>query len=77
VVAGGLSFQRNGALYPNQYGPNETISGAAVGAGLEAKAGPLRLTPTIRFTHWRGDYGSRGANLVNRNQVEVMIGLTF
>jgi hypothetical protein len=49
--------------------------GIAAAAGLYMHAGPMRITPAIRYTHWardRRDYGGP-----YRNQAEVLVGFSF
>ena len=76
-VVGGGSFQRNDILQAVQVGPTKTATGFAFGAGLEAKLRLIRVSPEIRYTRWTSDFSFRGANLVHRNQVEFLVGITF
>jgi hypothetical protein len=48
------------------------VVGAAFGAGVARKAGPLSIAPAFRYTRWgfRIDGGSR-------NQIEILMGLWF
>ncbi len=74
---GGGSFQRNDLLRAFQVGPSATTSGFVFGGGVEAKMGFIRLGPEVRYTRWTGDFSFRGFDLVNRNQLEVLVGATF
>ncbi len=76
-AVGGGSFQRNDLLRAFQVGPSETASGFVIGGGVEAKLGLIRLGPEMRYTRWTTDFSFRGFNLVNRNQLEILVGLTF
>jgi len=54
--------------------------GATFGAGVEFKAGWLRLTPEFRYTRWGSEnFRDPVASLLrtNKNQGDFMIGLTF
>jgi len=75
-LVGGVSFQRNDVLIPFQIGSDST-KGVALGAGIEGKFGPIRLSPELRYTHWSGDLASRSYDLKNRSQLEFLVGLTF
>lgn len=54
--------------------------GATFGAGIEFKAGWLRLTPELRYTRW-GSENFRdpiaGLLRTNKNQGDFLLGLTF
>jgi len=76
-AVGGGSFERNDILHAVQVGPTATSTGFVFGAGVEAKVSLVRLVPEIRFTRWTGDFGFCGANLVHRNQLEFLLGITF
>jgi hypothetical protein len=76
-AVGGGSFQRNELLRAFQVGPSETTSGFVLAGGVEARLGLIRLGPEIRYTRWTGDFSFRGFNLVNHNQLEILVGLTF
>jgi hypothetical protein len=76
-AVGGASFQRNDILHAVQAGPADTTTGMVFGAGVEAKLSVIRLVPEIRYTRWTGDFSFRGANLVHRNQLEFLLGITF
>ena len=49
--------------------------GIAGAAGLEMRAGPLKIAPAIRYTHWGPDRRSNGGPV--RNQAEALVGLSF
>jgi hypothetical protein len=56
--------------------------GIAASAGLRLRAGPLRLSPEVRFTRWTGrafdEQGSRGFSVQSlQNQVDLLVGLSF
>ncbi len=48
--------------------------GVAAAAGLEMRAGPMGVTPAIRYTHWAPD---RQAGGPVRNQLEAAVGFSF
>jgi hypothetical protein len=77
-IAAGLSFTRSELLQAFQIGPTKTASGFAAGSGLEISLPKIHLSPEIRFTRWRaGDLGTDQYKIVNRNQLEFLVGLTF
>jgi hypothetical protein len=49
--------------------------GITAAAGVEIRAGPMRIAPAIRYTHWTPDRRDYGGPL--RNQVEALVGLSF
>lgn len=52
--------------------------GLTAGAGLELRAGRLRLLPEIRYTHWTANIsGPRGVLRLAPNQAEVLLGVLF
>jgi len=58
----------------------ENDIGATFGAGIEFKAGWLRLTPEFRYTRWGSEnFRDPVASLLrtNKNQGDFMLGLTF
>ena len=58
----------------------DTDIGATFGAGVEFKAGRLRLTPEFRYTRWGSEnFRDPVASLLrtNKSQGDFMIGLTF
>jgi hypothetical protein len=48
--------------------------GVSAGAGLQMRAGPMKIAPGVRYTHWadRRDFGGPF-----RNQAEVLVGFSF
>lgn len=49
--------------------------GMTAGAGVEMRAGPMRIAPAFRYTHWapdRQDYGGP-----YRNQAEALVGFSY
>jgi hypothetical protein len=55
-------------------------TGVAVGAGLDAKLPIIRLAPEVRYTRLGANFfeGGAGASLASqRNQVELLLGVTF
>lgn len=54
-------------------GPSSvTVVGAAFGAGMTRKMGPLTIAPAFRYTRW-----SIRMDGVSRNQIEILLGLWF
>jgi hypothetical protein len=54
--------------------------GGTFGAGVEARLGPVRLKPEIRYTRWRADAGDTGSQFdlrSNPNQIDVLLGIGF
>jgi hypothetical protein len=49
--------------------------GVATAAGLKMHAGPMRITPSIRYTSWAPDKRASGGPV--RNQAEVLVGFSF
>lgn len=76
-LVGGGSFERNELLRAAQVGPATTTTGFVAGGGMEARVRWLRLSPEVRYTHWTGDFGFRGANLTHRDEVEFLVGVAF
>lgn len=79
-IAGGLipAGQLSGNQPPEL--TRRTAHGYAFGAGLEGKLLFLRLSPEIRYTRWQSDNFQSdyaGFRLANRNQLEVLFGITF
>ncbi len=76
-IDGGVSFRH--VFLSNNPGflTNPTTTGGVLGAGITLKAGPIRISPEIRYTHW----GSTALQLPSfrsvRNQGDFMIGFTF
>ena len=61
--------------------PNASTAGFTIGAGLEARALILRISPELRYTRWRDkniDLAPVNSGLSsNQNQFEFLVGLTF
>jgi hypothetical protein len=60
----------------------DTTHGVLAAAGIEKRAGPLRIVPEIRYMHWNrpavGVFGSRGFSIVSaQDQVDLLVGITF
>jgi len=71
-VEAGPSFRVSGNL--NDASPS--TCGGTGGFGVEAQLGKLRIGPVIRYTHWAADAESAGSR-TKRNQVELLVGLSF
>ena len=68
---------------------NTTVFGWVAGAGIEVHASVVRIEPEIRYTRWgdqhfissngisTGGVNSGSAFSSNRNQLELLVGLTF
>lgn len=60
---------------------HSSSTGVAVGGGLEIKALIVRLSPELRYTHWRDrnvDLGPVNSGLSSsQNQLEFLVGITF
>ena len=67
----GPSFRSSG----NLNGTAPSSYGGTAGLGLEAHAGPLKIAPVVRFTHWAGE-GLYQPH-TRRNQVELLLGVSF
>jgi len=50
-----------------------------VGGGLLLKAGPLRLEPELRYTHWSSEAVPRNSGLIESvaNQADFLLGISF
>jgi hypothetical protein len=75
-LAGGFSFNRSEVLRAIRRG-SDVASGWVAGVGLELGAPILHFTAEGRYTRWYSDVGSTGAPLDNRNQFQVLVGITF
>jgi hypothetical protein len=60
----------------------DASQGVVVGGGLELKAGPLRVSPELRYTRWNNNalstlniHGSFAQSA--QNQAEVLVGITW
>lgn len=70
-LAAGPSFRR----YSNPAGTRPSPYGGTVGAGVEFQAGPLQLSPTIRYTRWGSSSVPFQPTITN--QVELLSGIGF
>jgi hypothetical protein len=68
----GPSFRLDG----NFNGPTPSHYGVAVGAGVQAHLGRLKISPAIRYTRWGEERSPQGGGTF-RNEVETLIGLSF
>jgi hypothetical protein len=52
--------------------------GLAAAGGLEWNAGPVRVSPELRYTHWTANISPPSGLLrLEPNQVEFLLGLLF
>ncbi len=72
VAEGGPSFRAEGNLNLRPV----SHYGATVGAGVETKLGPLRVSPVMRYTRWAGETGGFRAHTW-ANQTQVLISFAF
>jgi hypothetical protein len=81
VNAGVVYRHVSGTVTSSFLAPNHASSvGAAVGAGLTFKVGPLRLSPEIRYTHWGTRPFANGLGPIffsTNNQTDLLVGFTF
>ena len=58
---------------------NNNTGGLTVGGGLLLKAGPLRLEPELRYTHWGSEAVPRNSGLIESvaNQADFLLGISF
>jgi hypothetical protein len=73
-----------GPFLTNSANNNSIVDGPAVGfvmgGGLQFHAGPLHLSPEIRYTHWGSNQISSAFNNVirtNDNEGQILVGITF
>jgi len=71
-IEAGPSFRVAGNL--NDAGPS--AYGGTAGIGVEAKLWRLRIGPLARYTHWAAD-SDRAGSRTKRNQVELLLGVSF
>jgi len=92
-ATGSAQNWRTGPIVPNEVvdyavrrfgisNPAENHVGGVAAAGVEFRAGRLRVAPEFRYTRWNArfweSYGSRGFFTgSNLNQVEGLLGVTF
>jgi hypothetical protein len=72
VVEAGPSFRASGNL--NAASPS--TYGGTVGLGMETRLGKITIGPVIRYTHWAAD-PDFASSRTKRNQVELLVGLSF
>lgn len=75
-IAGGLSFRRITDI-PNAF--ENGSRGVVLGTGLRFSALLVRVSPELRYTRWNNEAfrAAGGALGSSRNQVEVLVGITF
>ena len=58
---------------------HDWTSGFVIGGGVEFRAGPLRLSPELRYTRWFRENFSTSAGLFqyNLNEASVLLGLRW
>jgi hypothetical protein len=60
---------------------HESTAGVAIGGGLEVKALLIRLSPELRYTHWRNTNINlapvNGGISSKQDQLEFIVGITF
>lgn len=59
---------------------DQNTVGFVLGGGIRFKAGPVRIEPEIRYTRWnQRDASQAFQNFfdVNRNQAQILLGITF
>lgn len=64
---------------PAVVGKSNTV-GFVLGGGLRFKAGPLSITPELRYTHWGANNISSAFHQVlrtNENEGQILLGLTL
>lgn len=66
------SFGSSGNL--NSTAPS--VYGGTAGIGVEVPVGRLKIAPVLRYTHWAAD-GECLQPRTKRNQVELLVGLSF
>lgn len=77
-------FGNIGPFLTNSGNSNSIVDGPSVGfalgGGLQFRAGPLHISPEIRYTHWGSNQISNAFNNVirtNDNEGQILVGLTF
>ncbi|HRJ19956.1 MAG TPA: outer membrane beta-barrel protein [Bryobacteraceae bacterium] len=75
-MAGGLSFRKISDI-PNVF--ESGSRGVVLGAGLRFNALLVRISPELRYTRWNNEAfrSAAGALGSSRNQVELLVGITF
>lgn len=79
-VGAGLAFNRFSGLkdLPSSYDAPST--GWVFGFGLEGRLPVVRISPELRYTHWRVDDAGQPASVLRvsrRSQLEALVGITF
>jgi opacity protein-like surface antigen len=77
-LSGGIAFRRLGDL--SRLGDilnDRTNTGLVLGFGLEGRLPVIRLSPEIRYTYWWVTQPRGGSNPYQKNQVELLVGITF
>jgi hypothetical protein len=85
VFGAGMSFRHinnfgNLSSYLLSGTTSQNSVGFVAGGGIRFKTGPLNITPELRYTRWNGSGLAQSLlNVIspNRNQAEVLIGITF
>jgi hypothetical protein len=90
VIGAGVSvrhlsdFGNIGPFLTNSANNNSVVNAPSVGfalaGGLQFHAGPLHISPEIRYTHWGSNQISSAFNNVirtNDNEGQILVGLTF
>jgi hypothetical protein len=82
--ANGIYYEPLGRVYSETDLPGnwDTTHGVVGCAGVEKRAGPLRIAPEVRYTYWNKPSvdisGSRGSFVqTSQHQVEMLVGLSF
>jgi hypothetical protein len=58
-------------------GAGLSTHGITAGAGVEARLGPMRIAPGVRFTHWAPDSSGPGQSLAIQNEAAFLVGFSF
>jgi hypothetical protein len=72
-VAAGPSFRFLSTLPANFM----SSRGLVIGGGVEFKVTRLRISPELRYTRWGSDSNFNFDTKSNRNQAELLIGVTY
>lgn len=78
-IVSGVTFQQVEVENPAEFN-KETDTGFVFGGGIVLKAGRVRIGPELRYTRWGGENlrdPIRALLRTNRNQGEVLVGITF
>jgi len=71
-IEAGPSFRVSG----NLNGASPSVYGGTAGIGIETNFRNLRIGPVVRYTHWAADPDFTSSR-TKRNQVELLVGLSF